>query len=129
MADLDSKEQEYKAFMEYHGPQLKAVGLPEPLHRRLFSKLKFNDFDINDKVQMIIDEDDEKMYLRAIKDMKSEEDVFLVDHAWTFKQRGIYQCLKENEKLRDRMENILKYQGKRELPMKNPYVKERPTLE
>ena len=129
MADLESKEQEYKAFIEYHGPQLVAMGLPEPLHRRLFSKLKFNDFDINEKVQLIIDEDDDRMYLRATKDMKAEEDVFLVDHAWTFKQRGIYQCLKENEKLMDRMENLLKYAEKRDLGIKNPYTKERPTLE
>jgi tubulin--tyrosine ligase-like protein 12 len=105
------------------------MGLPEPLHRRLFSKLKFNDFDINEKVQLIIDEDDDKMYLRAIKELKANEDVFLVDHAWTFKQRGIYQCLKDNEKLRTRMENLLKYAEKRSLGIENPYKKKRPTLE
>jgi tubulin--tyrosine ligase-like protein 12 len=105
------------------------MGLPEPLHRRLYSKLKFNDFDINEKVQLIIDEDDDKMYLRAIKDMKANEDVFLVDHAWTFKQRGIYQCLKDNEKLRTRLENLLKYSEKRSLGIENPYKKKRPTLE
>jgi hypothetical protein len=69
------------------------------------------------------------MYVRATKDMKAEEDVFLVDHAWTFKQRGIYQALKENEKLRDRLENLLKYQEKRNLEVANPYEKPKPTLE
>jgi tubulin--tyrosine ligase-like protein 12 len=129
MTDLETKEQEYKAFIEYHGPQLVAMGLPEPLHRRLFSKLRFNDFDINEFVQLILDEENDRMYLRATKDLKANEDVFLVDHAWTFKQRGIYQCLKENEKLRDRLDNLLKYAEKRSLGVKNPYEKQRPTLE
>jgi hypothetical protein len=55
--------------------------------------------------------------------------VLLVDHAWTFKQRGMYKCLKENEKLRDRLDNILKYADKQNLPGKNPYEKERTSLE
>ena len=69
------------------------------------------------------------MYLRATKDMKADQDVFLVDHAWTFKQRGIYQCLKENEKLRDRLENLLKFAEKRNLEVENPYSKKRPSLD
>ena len=69
------------------------------------------------------------MYLRATKDMKANQDVFLVDHAWTFKQRGIYQCLKENEKLRDRLENLLKFAEKRNLEVANPYAKKRPSLD
>jgi hypothetical protein len=32
-----------------------------------------------------MDEDNEQMYLRSLKDMKAGEDVFLIDHAWTFK--------------------------------------------
>ena len=105
------------------------MGLPDNLHRRLFSKLKFNDFDINEWVTLIVDEDDDRMYLRSIKDMKAEQDVYLVDHAWTFKQRTAYQCLKDNEKLRDRMENLLKYADKRDLEIKNPYAKERLSLQ
>jgi hypothetical protein len=45
MADLTTKEQEYKAFLAFHGPQLKAMGLPENLQRKVFMKLKFQDFD------------------------------------------------------------------------------------
>jgi hypothetical protein len=32
-----------------------------------------------------MDEDNEQMYLRSLKDMKAGADVFLIDHAWTFK--------------------------------------------
>ena len=78
---------------------------------------------------MIIDEDDDKLYLRTIKDMKKAEDVFLVDHAWTFKHRTAYKDLNENEKLLGRLENIMKYPAKQDLPTKNPYSKPRPTLE
>jgi hypothetical protein len=105
------------------------MGLPEPLHRRLFSKLKFNDFDVGQNVSLMLDEENMRMYVRATKDLNANEDVFLVDHAWTFKQRGIYQCLKENEKLRDRLENLLKFQEKRDLEVPNPYEKQRPTLD
>lgn len=34
---------------------------------------------------MVVSEDDGKMYMRAIADMKAEQDVYIIDHAWTFK--------------------------------------------
>ena len=81
-------------------------------------------------VQIVIDEDEEYMSLKAINDMGKGKDVFLIDHAWTFKQRTAYDDLKKHEKLRDRLENILKYGIKRDLPVtENPYEKKRPTLE
>ena len=56
---------------------------------------------------MVIDEDEEQMCLRAINDMGAGKDVFLIDHAWTFKQRTAYNDLKKHPKLVDRLENIL----------------------
>ena len=78
---------------------------------------------------MIVDEEEEGLYLRATGPMAAHADVYLVDHAWTFKQRSMYRQLKENENLRQRMENIMKYPSKRDLPAANPYAKARPTLE
>ena len=98
--------------------------MPESLYKRLFTKLKFQDFDLNERVQMIIDEDDDAMYLRAIKALKSSEDIFLVDHAWTFRQRSAYKDLYDNEKLLERLENITKFSHKKELPGPNPFKKE-----
>ena len=128
MADLTTKEQEFEAFLEFHGPQLKAMGYPQSLERRLFAKLKFEDYDLGEKVQMMFDEDDDRMYLRTLNEMKKDGDVFLVDHAWTFKQRTIYKNLKDNEKLLERLENIFKKGTKLEMPGESPYVKKRPTL-
>lgn len=125
----DTKEQDYQNFINFHGPQLKAMGLPEELHKRLFTKLRFQDFDFGERVQMLLDEEEERIYLRALKDFKKEEDVFLVDHAWTFKHRTAMKDLKGNEKLVERLENMMKYSAKRDLPTKNPYEKPRATLE
>ena len=44
--------------------------------------------------------------------MKKDEDVFLVDHAWTFKQRDIEKTLRTNDKLLERLLNIVKYSDK-----------------
>jgi len=77
----------------------------------------------------MLDEDAQRMYLRTTKPLKKEEDVFLIDHAWTFKHRTAYKDLQTHEKLVERMDNILKYASKRDLPTENPYAKKRPTLE
>lgn len=125
------QEQEYQAFLGFHSPQLKAMGLPESLWKRLFNKLKFEDYDLGQHVQLLVDEDDEQMCLRTLKDMRAEGDVFLVDHCWTFKQRTFYKDLKANEKLRERLDNIMRFPEKRDLPIEggNPYAKKRPALE
>jgi hypothetical protein len=54
--------------------------------------------------------------------------VYLVDHLWTFKQRDAVKALRSNDKLLERMLNIIKYQPeKQDLPA-NPYAKVRPTF-
>jgi len=57
---------------------------------------------------MVMDENDGKMYLRALKEMKANGDVYIVDHSWSFKQRTAYKDLKSNEKLLMRMENLMR---------------------
>ena len=69
------------------------------------------------------------MCLRTLKDMRAEGDVFLVDHCWTFKQKTAHRDLLSNEKLRDRLDNIMRFSQKRDLPTANPYEKKRPTFE
>ena len=60
--------------------------------------------------------------------MKKNEDVFLVDHLWTFKQRDALKALQNNDKLLERMLNIIKYQEEKlDLPS-NPYAKARPSF-
>ena len=61
--------------------------------------------------------------------MRQHGDVFLIDHCWTFKQRTAHRELLANEKLRDRLDNIMRFPQKRNLPVENPYSKKRPSLE
>ena len=89
------------------------MGFPTDLNKKLYNKLTHNDFDLGEHVQMVIDEDNEEIYVRSIKEMQPNSDVFLIDHAWTFKQRTAYPTLLENEKLRERMTNLMKYSDKR----------------
>ena len=77
--------------------------------------------DIGSKVQMIMvdtgegetdDEgdnvDDSIIYVRAQQEINPEEDIFLIDHMWTFKREQITTTLLENDSLRERMDNMLK---------------------
>jgi hypothetical protein len=61
--------------------------------------------------------------------MEANADVFLVDHAWTFKHRTIYKELNQNDKLIERLENMFKYPAKKDMPLVNPYTKARPSLQ
>lgn len=68
------------------------------------------------------------MCLRTLKEMRGGGDVFLVDHCWTFKQRVAHRDLRDNEKLRERLDNIMRFSDKRDMPVANPYAKARPAL-
>jgi hypothetical protein len=77
----------------------------------------------------MVDEEEEKIDLQCcVPKLKKNEDVFLVDHAWTFKQRDADKVIRQNDKLLERMLNIVKYaEEKLDLPS-NPYEKPRPSF-
>ena len=104
--------EEYDAFLKTHKPQLESVDFPKALYTRLYQKLKADTFDIGTKVKIIIDKDNEKMMCTPTENLSANEDVYLVDHAWTFRYYEAYEMLKANKKLRYRMKNILSYPAK-----------------
>lgn len=77
-----------------------------------------------------MDEEQEKIELVASEQgIKADEDVYLIDHAWTFKYRDAEKTLRENESLLDRiMQGMTRYAEKQELP-ENPYKAKRATLQ
>lgn len=75
---------DFDSFKQYHRAQLEASGLPETLHRQLFAKLRFEDFDISKSVKIILDEEEERVHMMATRDLKKHEAVYLIDHAWSF---------------------------------------------
>ena len=46
------------------------------------------------------------------QELKKDEDVFLIDHCWTFKYRESEKTLRVNDKLRERMLSIVRYSEK-----------------
>ena len=86
------------------------------LHRRLWQKVTFEDFDIGSTTKIIKDENTETTDLMSTKNIAEASDVFLVDHAWTFRFQDAVDTLKENQTLTDRLLQMLEDVDKRILP-------------
>lgn len=129
-AVVELQDEGFNQFLQFHSIQLYGVQFPRSLERKLYDKLKQEAvFDIGFKVKIMVDNDEEKVELQcAVPLLKKDEDVYLVDHLWTFKQREAEKTLRTNDKLLERMLNIVKYSEKQDLPS-NPYAKARPTLQ
>ena len=50
-------DKDYAEWLTFHKPQLDKINLPETLHRKLFQKLKFEDFDIFQAVKILLDQE------------------------------------------------------------------------
>ena len=91
-------------FIAFHGIQLYAVKFPRDLERKLYDKLTNVAFDIGNKVKIMVNEEEERIELVCHGEkIKTNEDVYLIDHAWTFKYRDAEKTLRENEVLLDRL--------------------------
>lgn len=132
VADVTAKTEEdlaFEKFMQFHELQLYGIQFPKSLERKLFDKLKQEIFDIGFKVKIMVDNEDDRIDLQCqAPTLMKDEDVYLVDHLWTFKQRDAEKVLRTNEQLLKRMVNIVKHSEKLDLP-NNPYEKKRPTLQ
>ncbi|OIV97356.1 hypothetical protein TanjilG_07108 [Lupinus angustifolius] len=96
--------QTYEEFVKVHALLLTASGLPENLHRLLFQKLAGDTFDGGEHFQIDSSEDGRKRCLVLTSDsMAKESNVFLVDHAWTFRLTDAYKQLHEVPGLVERM--------------------------
>jgi len=76
----------YDDFVNVHGMLLTATGLPVSLYKQLFQKLSAETFDGGDFFQIDPCEDGRQRRLVLTADsMPKESNVFLIDHAWTFR--------------------------------------------
>ncbi|XP_073060137.1 uncharacterized protein [Primulina eburnea] len=98
----------YEDFVEVHGVLLAASGLAQPLHRKLFQKLAAETFDgcCYFQVEPVEDRRQRRLLLTA-ESMIEESDVFLVDHAWTFRLSDAYKQLQEIPGLAERMAAVM----------------------
>ncbi|CAG9565578.1 unnamed protein product [Danaus chrysippus] len=107
----------YNLFIAAHKPQLVLSGVPEHFWPVLCKKLKDQMFDSGLAFQLVkIDyEDDEKesydplWSVMAISDLDPTDssNIFLVDHAWTFKANTIKSSLRNMPALLERMCNLM----------------------
>ncbi|CAJ1975752.1 unnamed protein product [Sphenostylis stenocarpa] len=102
------KIETYEEFAEVHALLLAASGLPECLHRRLFEKLSGESFDGGDYFQIEPCEDGrQRRLILTSASMATDSDVFLVDHAWTFRLSDAYKQLREVPGLAERMGSLM----------------------
>ncbi|KAJ8750906.1 hypothetical protein K2173_016087 [Erythroxylum novogranatense] len=98
----------YDDFVEVHGLLLTSSGLPSSLHRKLFEKLTTETFDGGAHFQVEPCEDGrQRRLLLTSNSMPKDSDVFLVDHAWTFRLSDAYKQLQEVPGLAQRMASLM----------------------
>ncbi|EOY30254.1 hypothetical protein QUC31_020351 [Theobroma cacao] len=98
----------YEDFVKVHGLLLAASGLPQSLHRKLFEKLTSETFDGGAYFEIEPCEDGRQRRLLLTSDtMPKDSNVFLVDHAWTFRLPDAYKQLQEVPGLAQRMAALM----------------------
>lgn len=104
---------EFSHFLDVHKNQLVAASIPKHFWPTLYRKLATEDFDAGRCLQILkceeYDEDEPPRVLQAITNMscKDVENIFLIDHAWTFHLDAAKTQLAENTILLDRLCVIL----------------------
>ncbi|XP_019094148.1 PREDICTED: tubulin--tyrosine ligase-like protein 12 [Camelina sativa] len=103
-----SKIESFDDFVKVHGILLAASGLPPKLYPRLFQKLASDTLDGGAYFQIESSDDDRRRRLLLTSDsMPKDSDVFLVDHAWTFRLPDACKQLKEVPGLAERMASLM----------------------
>lgn len=104
----------YQQFITFHGPQLRASGVPEKFWNSLNSKLNNQIFDAGEFFQLLLlDYEDEggrgekdPVFTVVSLDNISSDDpnaIFLIDHALTYKTDILRQQLVENPSILNRL--------------------------
>ncbi|XP_044464810.1 tubulin--tyrosine ligase-like protein 12 isoform X2 [Mangifera indica] len=108
MSSNSNRIETYEDFIKVHGLLLAASGLPQSLHRQLFQKLTTDTFDGGDFFQIEPCEEGRQRRLLLTSDsMPKHSNVFLVDHAWTFRLSDAYKQLQEVPGLAQRMASLM----------------------
>ncbi|KAL3100467.1 hypothetical protein niasHT_021914 [Heterodera trifolii] len=99
----------YEQFLQVHEPQLLASGLPELFWKSLYKKISNQIFDAGKYFEIIIEESEPNeaisSQVKAMSELKIDdpENVFLIDHAWTFRPNTARFALQQVDGLRKRL--------------------------
>jgi tubulin--tyrosine ligase-like protein 12 len=113
---MTQADKDFQEWLKFHKSQLDSIGLPESLQRSLWRKLSFEDYDICKVCKIILNQDDEQVNLMANKEIEANSDVYLIDHAWTFRYQDAFQTLMNNDELVTRLEKLTEFSEKLEIP-------------
>lgn len=103
-----SRLQSFDDFVKVHGVLLAAAGIPQSLHRLLFQKLSSDTFDGGRYFQIEpLDDGRQRRLLFNSNFMAKHSNLFLVDHAWTFRLSDAYKQLCEVPGLAERMAALM----------------------
>uniref|UniRef100_A0A2P2LZM1 Uncharacterized protein MANES_03G040400 n=1 Tax=Rhizophora mucronata TaxID=61149 RepID=A0A2P2LZM1_RHIMU len=108
MSATGTRIETYEDFVKVHGLLLASSGLPTSLYGRLFEKLSREEFDGGSHFQ--VEPCEERRQRRLVftsQSMPMESDIFLVDHAWSFRLSDAYQQLQEVPGLAERMASLM----------------------
>ncbi|KXJ70481.1 hypothetical protein RP20_CCG023429 [Aedes albopictus] len=106
---------EYDSFISIHKPQLQASGVPEHFWPQLFRKLKHQEFDAGSSFSLLLvdygeeqrSEADPIWTVAVCKEggIRADDptEIYLVDHAWTFRTDNARQLLNEHPPLVNRL--------------------------
>ena len=84
---------------------------PKELEEKLYTKLKYEIFDVANYFEIMDNQDENRYLLRAKKDMKKNEFVCLIDHCWTYKLRKFNYFCENFPNIIKRATTMLKYAG------------------
>ena len=116
MSEEKNKPQEenvegLKDFLSAHELQLYGMQFPKELEEKLYTKLKYEIFDVSNYFEIMDNQDENRYLLRAKKDMKKNEFVCLIDHCWTYKLRKFNYFCENFPNIIKRATTMLKYAG------------------
>lgn len=99
---------DFNDFLQVHTLLLAASGIPQTLYQRLFDKLSTETFDGGNFFQIELCEDGKQRRLVLSCDaMAKDSDVFLIDHAWSFRLPDARNQLQAIPRLAERMGRLM----------------------
>ncbi|KAK5980112.1 hypothetical protein GCK32_013503 [Trichostrongylus colubriformis] len=121
---MEFGEYRFEHFINGHKEQLEAGGIPPELWGSLYSKLMQQTFDAGNYFRILCEETDEgrNWSVFATRDLHpvDEYNIFLIDHAWTFRPQQARAQLEQLPQLVDRMARLLDITADDECVMHEP---------
>ena len=109
--NIEENVEGIKEFLSAHELQLYGMQFPKELEEKLYTKLKYEIFDVANYFEIMDNQDENRYLLRAKKNMKKNEFVCLIDHCWTYKLRKFNYFCENFPNIIKRATTMLKYAG------------------